>query len=166
MDRERCFNECIDRHLPMLRSVAYRIVGNCADADEAIQQSMFAAWRRFDTFRGQSQMSSWIYRITVNESYNILRKRRRESEKIAEYAKQAGDMESDSDDPQLRRLEKEIGRLPELYRAAIQIGVLTGLDGAVAAERLGCSANTLYQRIFKAKALLRKAMREASDEDE
>ena len=163
MDRERCFNECIDRHLPMLRSVAYRIVGNCADADEAIQQSMFAAWRRFDTFRGRSRMSSWIYRITVNESYNILRKRRRESEKIAEYAKHAG--EPDPDDPQLRRLEEEIGRLPELYRAAIQIGVLAGLDGAAAAERLGCSANTLYQRIFKAKALLRKAMREASDEE-
>ena len=68
----------------MLRSVAYRIVGNCADADEAIQQAMLAAWRKFDTFRGCSRMSSWIYRITVNESYNILRNRRREAEKIAQ----------------------------------------------------------------------------------
>lgn len=163
MDRERCFNECIDRHLPMLRSVSYRIVGNCTDADEAIQQAMLSAWRRFDTFRGQAQMSSWIYRITVNESYNILRKRRRESEKIAEYAKCAES--ADQDDSQLCRLEEAIGNLPELYRTAIEVGVLAGLDGPAAAERLGCSANTLYQRIFKAKSLLRKAMREVADEE-
>lgn len=146
----------------MLRSVAYRIVGNSADADEAIQQAMLSAWRKFDSFRGQSQISSWIYRITVNESYNILRSRRREAEKIANYARYAG--ESGTDEHIYRRLETEICNLPELYREAIQIGVLSGLDGSAAAERLGCSANTLYQRIFKAKTLLRKAMREVPDE--
>ena len=163
MDRESCFNECIDRNLPMLRSVAYRIVGNCADADEAIQQAMLAAWRKFDTFRGCSRMSSWIYRITVNESYTILRNRRREAEKIAQYAENA-DAAEEPDEDRFRRLELEIGKLPELYREAIQVGVLSGLDGADAADRLGCSANTLYQRIFKAKTLLRKAMKEVCNE--
>ena len=162
-DREAVFNHLIDEHLPMLRSVAYRITGNAADTDEAIQLALLSAWKKFDTFRGNAKMSSWVYRITVNESYNILRNRRREAEKIAQYAENA-DAAEEPDEDRFRRLELEIGKLPELYREAIQVGVLSGLDGADAADRLGCSANTLYQRIFKAKTLLRKAMKEVCNE--
>ena len=50
------------------------------------------------------------------------------------------------------------GMAPELYREAIVWGYLSDLSGSEAAARLGCSENTLYQRVFKAKQKLKKAM--------
>jgi RNA polymerase sigma factor, sigma-70 family len=161
-DREAVFNHLIDEHLPMLRSVAYRVTGNAADTDEAIQLALLSAWKKFDTFRGNAKMSSWVYRITVNASYDILRARERESRKLAAYAATPAVPENDNSD--VERLEAAIAELPELYREAIVLGVLSDLDGRTAAERLGCSPNTLYQRIHKAKQLLRQTYREVQYE--
>lgn len=161
-DRETIFNSLIDEHLPMLRRVAYRVTGNAADSDEAIQQAMLSAWRRFDSFRGQAKLSSWIYRITVNACYDVLRARQREARKREAY--QANPVAPEQDDADIARLEAAIARLPELYREAIVLGVLSGMDGKSAAEQLGCSPNTLYQRIHKAKQLLRSEYREVQDE--
>ena len=107
-------------------------------------------------------MSSWVYRITVNAGYDILRARERESRKLAAYAATPVVPENDSSD--VERLEAAIAELPELYREAIVLGVLSDLDGRTAAERLGCSPNTLYQRIHKAKQLLRQTYREVQYE--
>ena len=161
-DREEIFNRLIDEHLPMLRRVACRITGNAADSDEAIQQAMLSAWKKFDSFRGEAKLSSWIYRITVNSSYDILRERQREARKREAYL--ADPVVPERDDSEVVRLEAAIARLPELYREAIVLGVLSGMDGRSAAEQLGCSPNTLYQRIHKAKQLLRHKYREVQDE--
>ena len=70
----------------------------------------------------------------------------------------------EQDNSDIERLEAAIARLPELYREAIVLGVLSGMDGRSTAEQLGCSPNTLYQRIHKAKQLLRHKYREVQDE--
>ncbi len=162
-EREHCFAELLDRNLPMLRSAAFRVVGNRADADEAVQQACLAAWRQYHSFRGEAKLSSWLYRITINESYNLLRLRKREAEKARRFA--ANPVEpARKNEAALLRLEDEIGKLPVPYREAIHYGVLSGMSGVEAAERLNCTPNTLYQRIFKAKTLLRKAMGEGEYE--
>ncbi|MEG2076751.1 MAG: sigma factor-like helix-turn-helix DNA-binding protein, partial [Victivallaceae bacterium] len=54
--------------------------------------------------------------------------------------------------------ELAIMELPEIYRDTVQIGILSGMDSGKAAEILGCSVNAMYQRIHKAKELLRNSM--------
>ena len=58
----------------------------------------------------------------------------------------------------MQRLSEAVAELPQLYRDAILIGVLSDFDSGKAAEMLGCTVNTLYQRIHKAKQLLKIQM--------
>ena len=67
------------------------------------------------------------------------------------------------DEEQLQALEQAVSELPENYREAIVWGCLSDLSGHDAAERLGCSENTLYQRVFQAKQMLKKAMMKEDD---
>lgn len=122
----------------------------------------FRPGKKLDSFRGNAKLSSWIYRVTVNSCYDILRARQRETRKRQAYMVNPTVPEQDNSD--IERLEAAIARLPELYREAIVLGVLSGMDGRSAAEQLGCSPNTLYQRIHKAKQLLRHKYREVQDE--
>ncbi len=146
----------IDRDVPMLRAAAYRILGNAFDADEAIQNALLSAWRKFDSFNHRAKLSSWVYRITVNACYDLLYQKRREQEKLERYARNIP--EQSAPDSRLEDLERAVAELPVLYREAISIGYLSGFDGERAAEILECSVNTLYQRIHKAKQLLKQKM--------
>ncbi len=163
-ERGRAFTALIERELPRLRAVAYRFLGNAHDADEVIQNALLKAWQKFGAFRQAAKLSSWVYRIVVNECYDIVRRRRAEEKKLKAYA-QASANEGQHEPPfssaQLARLRRAIAALPELYRLALTVAVLGGLTTDEAAERLGCSANTLYQRIHKAKALLKAKMERA-----
>lgn len=148
------FANLIRDKLEFFRSVAIKIVNTCADADDAVQEALLRAWDRRKSFRGdESVLSAWVARITVSESYNILRKRKRQEAVRQEYAE-----DRRRNDTLLVRLDSAIESLPELYRETVHIAVLSGLSGEEAARQLGCSTNTLYQRIHKAKILLREAM--------
>ena len=146
------FTQLIDDELPKLRGIAFRILNNADDADDAVQEALFKAYMRFDSFKSKAALSSWVCRIVVNCAYDIFRKRRREAEGLKDYdpTRQTADTAA---------LEDAIADLPEIYRDAIVIGVLSGLDGKAAAQELGISTNTLYQRIFKAKQMLKNVLK-------
>ena len=57
--------------------LAIRITGNAADAEEVVQDTLWAVTRKIDTFRGAAAFGSWVYRITANAAYQKLRGRRR-----------------------------------------------------------------------------------------
>ncbi len=155
--KQQTFDQLIDRDLGMLRAAALRILGNPFDADEAIQQSLLTAWKKFESFKNHARLSSWLYRITMNSSYDMLRKKQRENRKLDYYAQHA-DPGPERPDTRLDELELAIASLPELYREAIAIGFLSGFDGEKAAEILECSVNTLHQRVHKAKQLLKQKL--------
>ena len=68
------------------------------------------------------------------------------------------------DEEQLQALEDAVAELPENYREAIVWGCLSDLSGHDAAEKLGCSENALYQRVFQAKQMLKKALMKEDEE--
>src|ERR1700756_4158395 len=63
--------------LPPLYRRAYRILGNAADAEDAVQDALLAAYTHFDQFRGQAQISTWLTTIMLNCSRLQLRRRLR-----------------------------------------------------------------------------------------
>ena len=144
--------------LPYLRGGVFRIVGNEADTDDVIQEALIRAYRRVGSFRGDAGLRSWVYRIAVNCAFDLLRERKRQSEANGKYAANPPESRDNADEKQLVELEHAISELPTPYREAIIWGYLSDLSGSEAAERLGCSENALYQRVFKAKQKLRKSM--------
>ena len=141
-----------------LRGGVFRIVGNAADTDDVIQEALVRAYRRAGSFRGEADLRSWVYRIAVNCAFDFVRERKRQAEAERRCADDPGDEKDEAHEAQIAALEHAVSELPELYREAVVWGCLSDLSGSEAAARLGCSENTLYQRIFKAKKMLKKLM--------
>ena len=152
--KDKQFETLIDEELPKLRGLAFRILKNAADIDDAIQEALVKAYQRFDTFKNdKASLTTWVCRIAVNCSYDILRKRISEQKKLEGYTPDSSGSAIDTEP-----LMRAIADLPEPYRDAITFGVLSGYDGKAAAKLLGISSNTLYQRIFKAKQMLKTTL--------
>ncbi len=164
--REQAFEQLIDEKLGLLRGTAMRILGNPADVDDAVQSALMLAWRKFAGYRGQSEFATWVTRILINECYDMVRDRAREQEVLADYGESGNQMSGgDTEEASLLdRLDDAVARLPKLYRESLSVGVLSGYSPEEAAAMLGCSRNTLYQRIHKAKQLLSQSIREVSYE--
>ena len=164
--REQVFEQLIKEKLGMLRGTAMRILGNPADVDDAVQQALMTAWQKYAAFRGQSEFATWVTRILFNVCYDMVRDRARERDVLADYGESGAASGGDAEDARLLdRLEQAVSRLPRLYRESLSAGVLSGLSPEEAAAMLGCSRNTLYQRIHKAKQLLAQSIREVSYEE-
>ena len=164
--REQAFEQLIDEKLGLLRGTAMRILGNPADVDDAVQAALMLAWRKFAGYRGQSEFATWVTRILINECYDMVRDRAREQEVLADYGESGNQMSGGEAEEAslLDRLDDAVARLPKLYRESLSVGVLSGYSPDEAAAMLGCSRNTLYQRIHKAKQLLSQSIREVSYE--
>ena len=164
--REQIFEQLIEEKLGLLRGTAMRILGNPADVDDAVQAALMIAWRKFAGYRGQSEFATWVTRILINECYDMVRDRAREQEVLADYGESGNQMSGGEAEEAslLDRLDEAVARLPKLYRESLSVGVLSGYSPEEAAAMLGCSRNTLYQRIHKAKQLLSQSIREVSYE--
>ena len=163
-DKDQQFRQLISGELPVLRGGIYRIVGNAADTDDVIQDAMLRAYRQFDMFKNQASLRTWIYRIAVNCAFDCVRQKKRQAKMLSDYGENALNEPTEiHDEEQLQALEQAVSELPENYREAIVWGCLSDLSGHDAAERLGCTENTLYQRVFQAKQMLKKAMTKEDD---
>ncbi len=164
--REQVFEQLIDEKLGLLRGTAMRILGSPADVDDAVQEALMTAWRKFAGFRGQAEFATWVTRILINVCYDMVQGRARERDVLADYGESgAGDGVDAEETSLLDRLDEAVARLPRIYRESISVGVLSGRSPEEAASMLGCSRNTLYQRIHKAKQLLAQSIREVAYEE-
>src|ERR1700719_4878143 len=74
----REMQDVLSRRLPSFYRVAYRLLRNAADAEDAVQDALFTAYKHLDQFRGQSQMSTWLTAIVCNCARMQLRRRPRQ----------------------------------------------------------------------------------------
>lgn len=156
--KQEIFERLISEELGVLRAAAYRLLGDPVEVDEAVQEALLTAWNKFDQFRGGAKLSSWVYRITVNQCCDRIRKRKREAEKLKAYAETEAAEAAVNRNESLDRLAEAVAELPELYRESILIGCLSDYSSDEAATLLDCTVNTLYQRIHKAKQLLKEKL--------
>ena len=144
----------------MWQSIALRITNSASDADEAVQQALLSAWTNRKQFAGRAKVQSWVCRITINKSYNILRKRTRDAARAGEYLRLH---QTAAPSPAVEMVTLATARLPELYRETMTMFIACNLDHTLAAQLLDCPIKTFYSRLNKAKKLL-KAQLERDNE--
>ena len=90
LNREQeSFNEIVSRYRDKIYWVALKITNNTNDAEDIVQEVLFAIYKKAKTFRGDSKFSTWLYRLATNESITKLRQRKREKElSLDEYMPQ------------------------------------------------------------------------------
>jgi len=70
---EAAFRELVDRYRHELQVHCYRILGSAQDAEDALQETLLAAWRALPEFEGRSSLRTWLYRIATSRCLNMLR---------------------------------------------------------------------------------------------
>jgi RNA polymerase sigma factor (sigma-70 family) len=150
----------------MLYRTARAILHDDAEAQDAVQQACLQAYQALGRFRGESQLSTWLVRITANEALMRRRSRLRlstsaptgdEAQLDAACAEPGPD--SRAEGGELRNLLKErISALPEEFRAVFMLRAVEELTVGETAAALSIHEATVRTRYFRARRLLRESM--------
>ena len=76
-DNEQAFRDFITQHQPRVYNTALNMLQNAEDAEEITQDVFVEAWHKAHTFKGESQVSTWLYRITINKCIDLIRSKKR-----------------------------------------------------------------------------------------
>lgn len=141
-------------------SVVARIAGH-GDAEEITQEVFLRAFRGIATFRGESQLSTWLYRLAVNAALTHAGKTaRRQRYHAGEDALQNLSAEpAHESDPLLReRLSQAMSELPPGYRAVLVLHDIEGLEHEEIGTILGVRTGTSKSQLHKARARMRELL--------
>ncbi len=164
------FNELVVRHEGKLRNVALRLTGSMSDAEDVVQQSLMKAFEKIRNFRGDSQFSTWVTRIVLNESLMFLRRRRREVSSRFPLHNEEGELLPDVEladslpDPEATVATQEsadllrhtITTLPKAWSAVIVLHDIEGKTIEETANRMGISVAAAKSRRLRARLELRR----------
>jgi RNA polymerase sigma-70 factor (ECF subfamily) len=155
--------------------LAIRITGNASDAEEVVQDALWTACRKIDTFQGAAAFGSWLYRITANAAYQKLRGRRSKRNEVSwedlapPFDEKGQHVEVEVDwsrrlkDPAIETelksvLSGAIDQLPEDYRTAFLLHDVEGLSNPEVAETLHVKLGTAKSRVHRARLFLRRRL--------
>ncbi len=163
-----------DRYHAKVYGLALSILKSKSDTEEAVQDIFLTVMRKADQFRGNSALSSWIYRICVNACLVRLRKSRRtETVSIDEYlpvftkeGMHAGPVQGWTREVERGMLDKELGQviqrftdeIPEKYRVVFLLSNVDGLSNEETAQVLDLTVSAVKSRLHRTRLYLRERL--------
>ena len=166
--------ELVSAHQRMVYVLAFNLLGDRDEALDLSQEVFLRVFRTLSSFRGQSALRTWIYRIVVNQARNRLRwwRRRHRADQVSleDYVRNCGDLESQHEVlPDRLLASKEtaakiwqaMDRLPFDQRTALVLREVDGLRYEEIAYSLGVAVGTVKSRLTRARRALRLELQEA-----
>jgi RNA polymerase sigma-70 factor, ECF subfamily len=168
------FEELFERYSSMVFNLAYQILGDREEALDVAQEVFLAIYQRMDSFRGESSLKTWIYRIAVRRAANRFRwwnrLRRRGTVSLEEHLSKSPESElswnltSRAKSPEealLLQEEREkvkqmLLELPLHQRIAVIMRDIEGLSYEEIAESLNVSLGTIKSRIARGREILKQ----------
>jgi RNA polymerase sigma-70 factor (ECF subfamily) len=152
----KAYRVLMDRYEKKLFNAAYRVVGNYEDAADATQAAFVKAYEHLRTFDPSRKFFSWIYRILLNESLNIVKQRERFGEFSDDIAAKTEDPEEHYADSETgRRIQSAIMHLKTDYRVVIVLKHFQGLSYREMSDVVGIPEKTIKSRLFSARRQLK-----------
>jgi RNA polymerase sigma-70 factor (ECF subfamily) len=171
---EIAFSELVSRHYRRALRVAFGLLKNSQDAEDVLQDAFARVYVRLKDFEGVSAFYTWLYRIVVNLSIDLIRRRRRErrvdveSEPAREALRQGVELwpRLDESHPgaaaerrQLgERLSRAFSDLPEIHQAVLLLRELEGMSYEEIATTLSIKKGTVMSRLFHARKGLQQKL--------
>jgi RNA polymerase sigma-70 factor, ECF subfamily len=159
--RERALEAFVllyDTHGPRLKSIAFNLLGNTADAEDAVQEAFLKAYRGWDRFKGDAAPFTWLYRIVVNSCMDAGRRRRRRPLEPDEAAPADERPATGHDHPLRLALEAAVERLAPRQRTVFLLTEVEGFTHREVAEILEIAEGTSKNDLFEAKRALRRML--------
>ncbi|WP_030806046.1 RNA polymerase sigma factor SigM [Streptomyces sp. NRRL F-2799] len=156
------FGEIVRRHRDRLWAVALRTLGDREEAADAVQDALVSAYRAAHTFRGQSAVTTWLHRITVNACLDRIRKAASrktapvdDPERLEQLMEPHESASAPAERNDLnRQLLEALGTLPAEQRAALVLVDMQGYPVAEAARVLDVPTGTVKSRCARGRARL------------
>ncbi|MBD0841047.1 RNA polymerase sigma factor SigM [Streptomyces sp. TRM68416] len=156
------FGEIVRRHRDRLWAVALRTLGDREEAADAVQDALVSAYRAAHTFRGQSAVTTWLHRITVNACLDRARKAASrktspvdDTERLEQLLEPHEEASAPAERNDLhRQLLEALGTLPPDQRAALVLVDMQGYPVAEAARVLDVPTGTVKSRCARGRARL------------
>ena len=151
----------VDRYQQRLFNVALRMLGNMQDAEDVTQTVFQNAFRKLDTYDPKYRFFSWIYRMTVNESLNALKRRKpvetlEDGLAIPTQGMDAADARAEAE----IRVRTALAALKPDDRAVVVLKHFASFSYQEIAQVLEISVQTVKSRLFTARERLRHTLRE------
>ncbi len=169
---EDAFKYLVDTYQEKVLNTCYRFLNNREDAEDVAQEVFITVFRSVGDFRGDSKISSWIYRVAVTRSLDAYRKKNRKK-RLARIQRIFGAIEEDDelqipddqnpsqeleDKERAAILQNALNKLPENQRAAITLNKFEGFSHKEIAEILGTSVSSVESLIHRGKKNLFKRL--------
>ena len=163
----REFENIVEQYGDFVYNLTYRVLGNHADAEDAAQDAFLSAYRNFHRFRGESKVTTWLYRIAVNAALMKLRKDRRKT-RLTQTGYEEMQLPSPSQGPETlavnselrERLKQGLDLLPPNLKVVVVLRDVEGMSNDEAAEILNLSVSSLKARLHRGRVLLRKHLQD------
>ncbi len=171
------YEQLIEQYADMVYRVAYRILQNEHDAEDALQETFLTVYRRIANFRGDAKFSSWLYRVATNVTLDIIRAKQRkqgEQTSIEVLDEDEGSLLIDDVTPlpeeillqkeAATELQRGLATLSPKLRTAFVLFELEGLSMKETAQTLEISESAAKLRVHRARLELQKRLVEQTRE--
>ena len=163
----------VEKYKRMVHRLALQITKNHEDANDVMQETFIKVYQSIHTFRQEAAFETWIYRITVNEALNFVKRRERRRESplstteeseydptVRQKAEIANDPQINAEKTELRHwVTKAVNSLSLKHRIVVILHELEGLTHAEIASILNCSEGTVRSRLHYARKQLRSLLK-------
>lgn len=148
------FGVLVGRYQKVMCTVALRMLGNTADAQDATQDAFIKAYQRLASFDSHYRFYSWMYRILVNECLNANRARHPEEALDSETAGNGTPFETTLESERREQIQMALLRLTPEYRTVIVLRHFAGQSYGEIAEALAIPEKTVKSRLYSARQRL------------
>lgn len=155
------FEALYREHSPRLYALARRMTRSPPESEDLLQEIFLQVHRKLDTYRGDSALGTWLYRLAIRQCLDFLRSRHgRMRSASRSFDNDASYAPSTRETPGARiDIERALTQLPDGCRIAFVLHDVEGLEHRQIAEMLGISEGTSKSQVFKARMKLRAMLR-------
>ncbi|PIE50007.1 MAG: RNA polymerase subunit sigma-70 [Flavobacteriales bacterium] len=161
-NKERAFSEMINDNQGLIIKVSRLYTNNSEDEEDLFQEIVLQLWKSYDSFKGDSKVSTWMYRVALNTAITVFRKRKKRiaTDEIQPFHEKGINYEQKTEkEEQIAILYKVIKKLPKIERAIVML-YLDDLPYKEIAATLGISSVNARVKMNRLKKKLKVLMKE------
>lgn len=165
---ENAYRDLIDEHKDLVFKIALSFVPFYAEAEDISQEVFIEVFKSIHTFRGDSKLSSWIYKITINKSLNFVKKNNKyfKNCSLEMYVDYEPQNERETNNPlqalyrkeQRKIITEALNKLPERQRISFTLSKIDGFSYQEISQIMSISVSSVESLIHRAKLTLQKLL--------
>jgi len=152
-------SELYNMYCKSMFSVSLRILGNAADAEDAMQEAFLSAFRNLDSYQGKVSFGAWLRKIVINRSLDYLKKRKIKFEEVTERNAGPDEEWNYPGEVDLKRIQQAIRALPDGYRVVLSLHLIEGYNHEEISQILKISNSASRTQYLRAKNKLKDILK-------